>query len=330
MTRRRALAVAVAWGALGVACGGAPLAPGSLGQGGGLPWRSLGDGLWVWDGANAEIDARNAGHVAPTVALVRGPRALLIDPGPSARHAQRVRDDLRLRFGAEVVDIVNTHAHAENVLGNAGFADGIAAGRVRVWATAATRAAMAQRCPACLDSLTRRVGDGAMTGTAIVLPTHTLAEGDALALDGVRLRALRVEQGHTEGDLVLWWPEAGVLLAGGLVYQGRLPELAQGSLDGWLAALQRLAALRPRVVVGSRVTDAGGIADTQRYLTTLRREVLAAMDAGRLAGERGLVSMDAWRDWAGHAERQGFNVQRAWRELEAVWMQAPPDLPSPR
>lgn len=320
MNRRRALAMALTCSGLGAGCGSATR-PGSGERE--PPWRALADGLWVWDGANAEIDAHNAGHVAPTVALVRGPQALLIDPGPSARHAQRVRASLRARFGAEVVAIVNTHAHAENVLGNAAFADGIGAGRVRVWASAATRQAMQQRCPACLKSLTERVGAEAMAGTAIVLPTDTLAEGDALTLGGVRLRALRVEQGHTEGDLVLWWPEAGVLIAGGLVCDGRLPELAQGSLDGWLATLQRLAALQPRVVVGSRVTDAQGIVRTQRYLTTLRREVLEAMDAGRLAGERGLVPMDDWRHWAGHAERQGFNVQRAWRELEAVWMQAP-------
>ena len=301
-----------------IACGAEP------------PWRALAPGLWVWDGANREIDAANAGHVAPTAVLVAGDRALLIDPGPSAQHAARVRESLRCRFGAVVSDIVNTHAHAENVMGNAAFAEDIAAGRVRVWASAATRAAMQQRCPACLQSLTQRVGEAAMQGTAIVLPTHTLAEGDALTLGDARLRVMRVEQGHTEGDLVLWWPEGGVLFAGGLVVDGRLPELAQGSLEGWLAALQRLAALRPRVVVGGSVTGAEGLAATQRYLTTLRREVLAAMDAGRLAGERDTVPMADWRHWAGHAERQGFNAQRAWRELEPVWMEQGAPAAPPR
>lgn len=313
MNRRRAMAA--------LALLGAGAAYGQCEPADDVPWRNLADGLWVWTGAQADIDAHNGGHVAPTVALVRGKRSLLVDPGPSARHAARVRRSLRCLFGAEVSDIVNTHAHAENVMGNAAFADEIAAGHVRVWATAATRAAMQQRCPACLESLTRRVGAEAMAGTTIVWPTHTLAEGDVLALGDARLRVQQVEQGHTEGDLVLWWSGPRVLLAGGLVVDGRLPELAQGSLDGWLAALGRLAALRPRWVVGGGVTTADGIAATERYLSTLRREVLAAMDAGRLAGERDLVPMPAWRHWAGHAERQGFNVQRAWRELEPVWMQ---------
>ena len=52
----------------------------------------------------------------------------------------------------------------------------IAAGTVTIWATLGTRQAMEQRCPACLDSLTARVGADAMDGTHIVWPTATLFE----------------------------------------------------------------------------------------------------------------------------------------------------------
>ena len=287
-----------------------------------VPWQSVAPGVWVWDGANDEPGPGNGGHVMPTTALVHGARAMVIDPGPGMRHAQRVKRSLRCRFGAQVRDVINTHAHAENALGNAAFADEIAAGTVTVWATLGTRQAMEQRCPACLESLTARVGADAMHGTHIVWPTATLFEDDTLVLGPLQLQVMRVEQGHTDADLVLWLPEAGVLWAGGLVHDGRLPEFAQGTLDGWLAALQRLAALQPRVVVGSRVGGPDMLAATQQYLTTLRRRVLAGMDAGRVAGEPGLVPMPEWSHWAGHA-RQEFNTQRAWRELEPVWMGVP-------
>jgi len=53
---------------------------------------------------------------------------------------------------------------------------------------------------------------------------------------------------------------------------------------------------------------------------------LQAMDAGRQPQDAGVVELPAYRHWAGYAERHGFNVQRAWRELESVWMEqgAPP------
>lgn len=297
-----------------------------------VPWQAVAPGVWAWSPpVPQEVSPSNAGHVVPTSVLIDGGEALLVDPGPSHRHGQRVRASLACRFGAQVRWIVNTHAHAENVLANSAWADRIASGQTTVLATAGTRVAMEQRCPACLDSLTERVGPVAMAGTAIVWPTHTLAEGDVLRVGAQQLRVMREEQGHTDSDLVLWHAPQRVLWAGGLVYGERLPELAQGRVDAWLAALNRLQALQPRHVIGTVVSSGVGqampaaLASTRGYLQALREQVMGAMDQGRHAGESASVQMPGWRTWAGHAQRQDFNVQRAWRELEPLWMQqAPP------
>ncbi len=307
-----------------------------------VPWQAVVPGVWAWSPErDAEISVDNAGHVLPTTVLVHERQALLIDPGPSLVHGQRVRRSLACRFGAQVHWIVNTHAHAENVLANAAFVDRVARGRTQILANAATREGMARRCPDCLASLTAKAGAVAMAGTRIVLPTRTLREGAVLRLGPHRLQVLRTEQGHTAGDLVLWDAGQRLLWVGGLVYGQRLPELAQGSLDGWLAALDRLAALRPAVVLGNTVSvaEAGALPPallaTQAYLSDLRQAVLAAMDAGHQAHESGGLLLPRYQGWAGYAERQGFNAQRAWRELEPVWMgandpPAPPAASPPR
>lgn len=303
-----------------------------------VPWQRVAPGVWAWHpSAPGEVSNTNAGHVLPTSVVIDGGEALLIDPGPSQRHGERVRASLACRFGAQVRWIVNTHAHAENVLANSAFADRLAAGQLDILASATTREGMAQRCPACLASLTAKVGVDAMAGTQIVLPSRTLAEGEVLRVGRHDLRVTRVEQGHTEGDLVLWSARHRVLWAGGLVYGERVPELAQGSVDGWLAALDRLAALRPSVVVSNGVSRATTKVDlppaltaTRAYLSELRTEVLKAMDRGLQASDATVVDLPAYRTWAGHAERQGFNAQRAWRELEPVWMEkgVPPAPPA--
>lgn len=296
-----------------------------------VPWQTVAPGVWAWSPpAPQEVSPSNAGHVVPTSVLIDGSEALVIDPGPSLRHGQRVRQSLACRFGVQVRWIVNTHAHAENVLANAAWADRIAAGQTIVLATAGTRVAMEQRCPACLDSLTERAGAATMAGTAIVWPTHTLAEGDVLRVGAQQLRVMREEQGHTDSDLVLWHAAQGVVWVGGLVYGERVPELAQGNVDAWLAALDRLQALQPRHVIGTVVSSAEGqampaaLTNTRGYLQALREQVMSAMDQGRHAGESASVQMPGWSTWAGHAQRQDFNVQRAWRELEPLWMQQTP------
>lgn len=296
-----------------------------------VPWRTVAPGAWVWlppDGG--DVSTANAGHVVPTSVLVSGRQALVIDPGPSHRHGERVRRSLACRFGAQVRWIVNTHAHSENVLANSAFAADVAAGRTQILATAPTREGMALRCPDCLSSLTRRVGEAGMAGTQIVLPTRALSEGEVLRLGRWRLRVMRVEHAHTEGDLVLWDARHRVLWAGGLVYQDRVPELAQGHLDGWIAALDRLQALAPRQVIATAwsVAPVSGpppaLQDTRAYLGALREKTLQAMDEGGQPQEIERVALPAFRGWAGYDERHGFNVLRAWRELEPVWMDRQP------
>ena len=297
-----------------------------------VPWQPVAPSVWVWmPGHPGEIGAGNRGHLVPTAAIVDAGEALVIDPGPSHLHGERVKRSLLCRFGARVVGVVNTHAHAENVMGNSAFAREQAQGQLHIGASAATREGMQQRCPACLANLTARVGSAAMQGTAIVLPDRTLAPGQRLQVGGRRIEVQAVEQGHTEGDLLLWDETHGVLWAGGLVYGERVPELAQGHVDAWIAALRRMQALPVRTVVGATWSTATvngepprALALTLAYLEDLRAGVLQAMDAGRLPQEANAVPLPAYAHWAGYTERHGFNVLRAWRELEAVWMT--PDL----
>ncbi len=316
-------AMACVWLASGCAATGMPCDSADV------PWQAVAPSVWVWMPEHTgEIGAGNGGHVAPVSAVVDAGEAVVIDPGPGHRHGERVKQSLQCRFGARVVWVVNTHAHAENVLGNSAFAREQAQGQLHIGASAATREGMRQRCPACLASLTARVGAGAMQGTAIVLPDRTLAPGQRLRVGERSLLVQAVEQGHTEGDLLLWDDTHGVLWAGGLVYGERVPELAQGHVDAWLAALRRLQGLPVRTVIGATWSTAmeegvppPALASTRGYLEALRAGVLQAMDAGRLPQEPGVVPLPAWAQWPGYAERHGFNVLRAWRELEPVWME---------
>lgn len=299
-----------------------------------VPWQAVAPGIWVWPAAqNGDVSAANAGHVMPTSVVVSDGEALVVDPGPSHAHGLRLRASLACHFGARVRWVVNTHAHAENVMANSAFTDLPGLVGQGIVASEATRRAMEQRCPACLASLRSQVSDAAMADTRIVLPSHTVSEGDTLAVGRLRLEVRGSGPGHTEGDLVLWHAPQRVLWAGGLVYDGRLPELAQGSLDAWLASLERLQALEPQQVLGtvwSRAPQPGttppALDATRGYLQALRSRVLLAMEQGHQPTDTAWGALPAYQAWAGYGARHGFNLQRAWRELEPVWMEqgAPP------
>ena len=70
----------------------------------------------------------------------------------------------------------------------------------------------------------------------------------------------------------------------------------------------------------SRAEPPPALAKTRVYLEALREQTLRAMNQGVQPQETDKVELHAFRDWAGYPARHGFNVLRAWRELEPVWM----------
>ncbi len=302
-----------------------------------VPWRAVAPGVWAWVPAwPGEAAPKNRGHALATVVIVQDGQALVVDPGPNYKHGWRVRASLHCQLAARPIGVVNTHAHAKNVLANASFADLQQKGRLSIMASAGTDEAMRNRCPQCLQSLVQTLGKAVMDNTRIVLPDRMLAEGEVLTVGGLQVEVLVVSHAHTESDLMMWLPAQRVLLTGGLVYAGRLPEMAQGSMAGWLRALERISALRPGVVVSDQISVATNeqalppaIESTHNYLLTLRQRLIQAMDRGVNGSETQTIAWPEYAQWVDFGVRQEFNVQRAWRELESEWMTAPlPTAPS--
>jgi glyoxylase-like metal-dependent hydrolase (beta-lactamase superfamily II) len=90
-----------------------------------------------------------------------------------------------------------------------------------------------------------------------------------------------IETGHTDTDdtTVLHVPSLGLVVAGDVAYNGvhqYLLESAGGGLETWLTALDRVAALRPRVVVAGHKNkelpdDPAILEQTRDYLLDAQR-----------------------------------------------------------
>jgi len=281
------------------------------------------------------IAAMRAEPVVTTVVLGQGPERTVVDPGPSHQAGVALRDSLTCQHGARVAAVINTHAHAEQVLGNSALA-------APVMALAGTAQAMQARCPQCLASLTHEMGGIAMQGTRIVLPERLLHEGQWLHTGGRSWWVQEMRQAHTENDLVLWSPSSGtpakvqakggLVVVGGLV-DGRWPVLAQGSVLGWLQALDRLQAMQPDWLIGQHLVagpvQVQPVLQRQRgYLCGILAHAWRRLEQGQSEAEgvQGLVPPATWptpepgqvQAWQ---QQHVFNQRRAWREAEQLWLE---------
>jgi glyoxylase-like metal-dependent hydrolase (beta-lactamase superfamily II) len=105
-----------------------------------------------------------------------------------------------------------------------------------------------------------------------------------LDLGGITAELIEIGPAHTRGDQVVFLPESRVLFAGDLVEDRFLPIFPDPDANGlqWLAALDRLEALQPEIVVGGHgeVGNTGLIEALRSYLIAVRDGVASLRAEG--------------------------------------------------
>ena len=211
----------------------------------------------------------------PNAGIVVGERAVLvIDTALGPRNGQRILDEARRLGGERKMLLTTTHFHPEHAFGSQVFED------ATYICNAGQTEEMAAKGPEYIEMFS-----GFGPGLAELLAEVTLVTPDVsfsgsradIDLGGVMAELHVIGPAHTRGDQVVFLPESGVLFAGDLVEDRFLPIFPDPDANGllWLAALDRLEALRPRVVVGGhgQVGDVGLIDALRSYLVAVRDRV---------------------------------------------------------
>ncbi len=230
--------------------------------------------------------------------------------------------------------VVNTHHNGDHCWGNEVFAGAeIIAhkGCAERFAAFTPAAAVAlQRRPdppAHLRELCEEWAPFDFDGITLTPPTRVI-DGDAtLDVGGVRVDLLHVGPAHTEGDLVVWVPEEGVVLMGDVLFHQCTPIGWEGSTEQWIAALARVEELAPEHVVPGHgpVCGIDGVAAARRYLVDVQA-------AARDGWERGVTVLECcagidpgpWAMWD-EPWRLAANVHRVYRECDGAGWDDPFD-----
>jgi len=277
--------LALAFAAQFVACLVAGCA--SLGTGDTMPPGAaidLGNGVYMLRGAPGEVGAQNLGRVGNAGFIVGETGVLAIDTGTSYRHGVELLDAIAKVTSKPVRRVVITHTRQEFLFGATAFREhGIP---IQMHRQAAQL--MRSRCENCLKTLKQVLGEDAMRGSAVIRPD--IEFDDPVTLDVIGGRPVHLLYfGHSAGpgDVAVFDPRSGVLFAGGLLDQQRIPDVQDSLLDGWHVALAALAQLPiTRIVPGhGPVASAALIATVARYLDQLEARMLALMNAGAALSE---------------------------------------------
>lgn len=220
-------------------------------------WMEVGDGVLAR--RHAELDLT-------TGLVLGGERAMVVDTRGDARQGVELAAAVRALTPLPLI-VAITHAHFDHCFGTAAFlpAPVHALPRCREFmqaTAAAQRAAWSAHYRGCGDDTTA----DALAATDPPLPGAP-APAD-LDLGGRAVALRHLGRGHTDHDLVVHVPDAGVVFAGDLVEQGAPPAFDDAVVADWPTTLTSLVALAPRVVVPGHgdPVDPGFVADQRDRL----------------------------------------------------------------
>ena len=180
--------------------------------------------------------------------------------------------------GKNLKYIYITHPHGDHYFGNAALLDRFP--RCRAIATREAVAVMEKE-------VATEKGGSPFWGTlfpggqiASDLRACEALEGDEFELEGEKLIVVPTGHTDTENTSTLWVPSIGLAVAGDAVYNNVHPYFGENKTkekrDQWMAALDKIEALKPRFVVcghkdPSQSDDPAAIQDTRQYFADLER-----------------------------------------------------------
>lgn len=235
-------------------------------------WIALGDGVFAKRYESLDL---NIG------AVVCGAGVLLVDTRAHHEHARCLRDDLRRISPHPVIAVVNTHHHWDHTFGNAEFLP------APIWGH--------ERCAAALrltgEQMRREAREwfpaeaAQFDEVAVTPPDHTFTRDAALEIAGRRVVLRYLGRGHTDNDIVVVVPDAGVVFAGDLIEESGPPYFDDSFPLEWPDTLGDLPALAagPLVPGHGAVVDAAFAAAQQEDLRTVARLAREGHDAGMSA-----------------------------------------------
>lgn len=202
-----------------------------------VTWEEIGPGVFVRRHVELEL---NCGLV------VGESRALVVDTRGNQARGEELAAAVREVTPLEAV-VVNTHAHYDHCFGNAAFrnsqiyAHARAADDLR-----ATAEHQREQVMAHFHATERPHLAELLLQTEIVVPFYLVEQDTELDLGGRSVHLLYGGPAHTDHDLVVAAPQAGVVFWGDLIEQGADPAMEDSFPLSWADTLRSLLA-RPQV-----------------------------------------------------------------------------------
>jgi glyoxylase-like metal-dependent hydrolase (beta-lactamase superfamily II) len=233
------------------------------------------------------IPDKNYTPLVPNIGIIVGSKAtLVVDTGLGQRNGETVLREVGKVSKNALLYVASTHFHPEHTTGGMAFP----ANAKFTYPQAQQKdfEEFGQEMLTLFRKRSPEIED--LLKGATYRPADLLFEREeTLDLGGVHVRLTWLGPTHTRGDTAIFVEEDKVLFSGDLAMKGAFPAFVSPYASGktWLVSLERLAALRPGLIVPShgQTGDAAMIVEWRNYFTALQARVMELKGQGKSVDE---------------------------------------------
>ena len=251
-----------------------------------------------------------------TTFIITKEGVIVIDTRPTPAEARKVLAEIRKLTALPIVYTINTHYHGDHTFGNQVFKNS-----KTIIAHKNVRNKLIESGQKHL-SLFKTFGIPGIGEVEITPPNIIYEKEMEIWLGGYRLQLLYHGKGHTDGDTIIYIDQLRTVITGDLVFNKKIPYMADSYIDDWIASLKYIELLKNETVIpghgpiGERTT----IIAMKHYLMNLRELVLAQLkDDKTLKETQEIVEpilRKKYKDWKELDWIKG-NIERAWLEYSS-------------
>jgi glyoxylase-like metal-dependent hydrolase (beta-lactamase superfamily II) len=239
----------------------------------------------------------------PNIAIVVGNKAtLVVDTGLGAHNGSVVAHEAKRLSKGQRLYLTTTHFHPEHAGGDQGFPLDTLLIR-----NAAQQKEVEEIGAEWFDRFRgmARFQPFLEEGHKFRIPDVVFDRDANVDLGEVTVRLFWLGAAHTEGDELIWIEEDGTLIPGDVVQNKLAPHMtgADSSAKSWIAILDQLAPLKPRLIVPDHgeLGDGSLVAQQRIFLIDLETRTLALKREGKSPDDTAKMVADEMKqkypDW---------------------------------
>ena len=255
----------------------------------------------------------------PNIGIVVGSRAtLVIDTGLGERNGATIMRVTQKLEKGPVLYLTTTHYHSEHVTGEQAFPPNTVLIRPTV-----QQEELMQLLPGHMGRFREMSQQNHELLADVKLRTPDILFNGEMKIDlgGVTARLFCLGRAHTRGDMLIFVEEDSVLIPGDIVESKLFPIMPEeSSMKGWIAVLDKLEPLKPRLIVPDHgeLGDGSLIAKEKAMMQELQGRALELKREGKSADEAGKLLTEEL-----HAKHPDYTqVERIAADVKLVYGEA--------